>query len=209
MTADPTGHTTTAPPGPGGSAHDRGDHDHGDHPHEHSGSVHDHAAHGHDHGDHPHDHRGSAHDHGDHNGDHDGWAHDHGDHDHDHGDHPHDHLSAHGHGHGYAPETLPEPSGPGSVLVEIGGDVGAAIVTTPADLDGKEIEIRPEPGEWVGEHVAVRPRPLPDRTIHAAFFESLHAGSYRVRVRFGPVGAIEVPLEVTGGRVSQLSWPGL
>jgi hypothetical protein len=74
-------------------------------------------------------------------------------------------AGGHGHPHSGSTETLPDPSGPGSVLVDIGGDVGAAVVTTPPSLDGEEIEIRPDPGEWTGRHVAVRPRPLPDRTI--------------------------------------------
>jgi hypothetical protein len=92
-------------------------------------------------------------------------------------------------------------------VVDIGGDIGAAVVRVPASLDGEEIEIRPETGEWTGRHVAVRARPMPDRMIYAAFFESLLAGRYLVRVRFGPPGAVEVPLEVTGAHVTQVSWP--
>ena len=102
---------------------------------------------------------------------------------------------------------LPEPSAPGSVLVDIGGDVGAAIVATPERLDGEEIEIRSEPGEWTGRHVAVRARLMPGRTVHAAVFGSLAAGSYVVRVRFGPPGARRLPFEVTGARVTQVVWP--
>jgi hypothetical protein len=122
----------------------------------------------------------------------------------------HSHTDGHGHEHGHrqeSTETLPEPTGPGTVLVDIGGAIGAAVVTTPVALADEEIEIRPEPGEWTGRHVAVRPRPLPDRTIHAAFFESLTEGPYVVRVRFGPEGAVEVPVVVTGGRVTQVAWP--
>lgn len=122
---------------------------------------------------------------------------------HEHG-HPHDHD----HPHPPAGETLPEPSGPGSVVATIGGDRGVAVVNTPASLDGEEIEIRPEPGEWIGEHVAVRPRPMPAGTIYAAFFDGLPAGSYRLRVRFGPDGGVEVPLEVVGGQVAVVNWPG-
>jgi hypothetical protein len=121
-----------------------------------------------------------------------------------HDDGPHDHVHPHEHP---GAEVLPEPSAPGSVLVDIGGDVGAAVVATPEHLDGEEIEIRPEPGEWTGRHVAVRPRIMPDRTVHAAVFGSLLAGSYVVRVRFGPPGARQVRFEVTGARVTQVVWP--
>jgi hypothetical protein len=102
---------------------------------------------------------------------------------------------------------MPPPSGPGTVVVDIGGDIGAAVVNVPERLDGEEIEIRSEPGEWTGLHVAVRPRPMPSGTIWAAFFESLREGRYFVRVRFGPAGAVEVPLEVTGAHVAQITWP--
>ncbi len=111
-----------------------------------------------------------------------------------------------GHTHGGA-EVLPEPSGPGTVMLDIGGDRGALIVHTPAHLDGQELEIRPDPGVWVGEHVAVRPRHLPAATIHTAMFDSLPAGRYLVRVRFGPEGAVEVPAEVDGGFVAEVHWP--
>jgi hypothetical protein len=121
---------------------------------------------------------------------------------HDHGEGPHTHDHA-------APaETVPAPSGEGTVLVELGGNVGAAVVTTPATLDGEEIEIRSEPGEWSGRHVAVRPRPIPGGTVYAAFFESLPAGRYVVRVRFGPPDAPEQAIDVTGARVAQAVWAG-
>jgi hypothetical protein len=123
----------------------------------------------------------------------------------------HDHGSAHSHDHPHdhagAAEVLPDPSGPGSVMVDLGGEIGVAVVATPASLDGEEIEIRPEPGVWTGHHVAVRARPLPDGTMYAAFFEGLVAGSYRVRIRFSPPGALELPLEVRGGSVASIAWP--
>jgi ABC-type Zn2+ transport system substrate-binding protein/surface adhesin len=34
-------------------------------------------------------------------------------------------------------------AGQGSVLLDIGGDIGAVVVTMPASMDGEEIEIRP------------------------------------------------------------------
>ncbi len=33
------------------------------------------------------------------------------------------------------------PTGPGTVIMELGADTGALILYTPADLDGAEIEI--------------------------------------------------------------------
>ena len=45
-------------------------------------------------------------------------------------------------------ETAAGPSGPGTVVMELGADVGALILYTPAEMDGEEIEISrdDEPG---------------------------------------------------------------
>jgi hypothetical protein len=103
-------------------------------------------------------------------------------------------------------ETLPEPSGVGSVVLEIGGEVGAAAIYVPASLAGDEIEIRPIDEPWRGTHVAVRERVLPDRTVWAALFPALREGSYEIRVRegdpTGPTGSVAV----TGGQVTVQHW---
>ena len=38
-------------------------------------------------------------------------------------------------------ESVAGPSGPGTVVLELGADVGALVLLTPAELDGREIEI--------------------------------------------------------------------
>ena len=40
-------------------------------------------------------------------------------------------------------ETIPAPSGTGTVLLDIGADTGALILHAPAELNGVEIEISP------------------------------------------------------------------
>jgi hypothetical protein len=104
-------------------------------------------------------------------------------------------------------EHLPHPSGPGTVVLDIGGTIGAAIVHAPPSLDGAEIEIRPFGQPWDGRHVAVRARHLPSGVIHAALFESLEQGRWEVRIRGS---AVESPLrdfDVDGGRVVQCDLP--
>jgi hypothetical protein len=120
-------------------------------------------------------------------------------------EHAHD---AHTPDHAGPAETIPEPSGPGTVMLEMGGDVGAAVVRTPASLDGEEIEIRAAADPWTGRHVAVRPRPLGPTTVYAAVFDGLSAGTYHFRQRFGPEGGTELVGEVIGARVVDLAWPG-
>lgn len=97
---------------------------------------------------------------------------------------------------------LDGPSEKGSVLLDIGGDVGAAIVNTPASLVGSEIEIRRCGTAWAGTHVAVRERHVAGGAVHAALFSSLVHGDYEVRIR-GDADSPTTVLTVQGGRVSE------
>jgi hypothetical protein len=92
----------------------------------------------------------------------------------------------------------------GSVVLDIGGDLGAAIVRTPATLAGLEIEIRRQGAPWDGTHVAVRARRTPGGEVHAALFPGLTQGSYEVRVRDATEGPT-ANVAVEGGRVSESS----
>ena len=101
---------------------------------------------------------------------------------------------------------LTGPSENGSVVVDIGGDVGAAIVSTPASFVGSEIEIRRCGGAWDGTHVAVRERRVSGDVLHAAFFPSLEFGTYEVRRKGDAAGPV-ASLTVEGGRVSATRLP--
>jgi hypothetical protein len=89
----------------------------------------------------------------------------------------------------------------GSVVVDLGGDVGAAIVSTPASLVGSEIEIRRCEAAWDGTHVAVRERQVSGGVMHAALFPGLEYGNYEVRLRDDSSGSV-TQFTVEGGRVS-------
>ncbi len=98
----------------------------------------------------------------------------------------------------------------GTVILDIGGDVGAAVVVVPTSLAGVEIEIRAEGDEWAEVHTAVRERELPGGgSLRAALFESLPAGSYQIRVRHGEPGATTTRFTVRGGHVTDVAWPTL
>ena len=86
-------------------------------------------------------------------------------------------------------------------MLDIGGDVGAAIVHAPAALVGSEIEIRPCGAPWDGTHVAVRARHIPGGEMYAALFPALGQGSYEVRRRGDADGPV-ASLVVEGGRVA-------
>ena len=103
------------------------------------------------------------------------------------------------------------PSGEGSVVLDIGGTRGAAIVFTPQSMAGAEIEIRPADRPWDGTHTAVRRRDLGEAVAYAGVFGSLAAGPYQVRLRGGEEEGDDRPvldLTVVGSQVAELQWPG-
>lgn len=103
-------------------------------------------------------------------------------------------------------ETLPEASGVGTVVLDIGGEVGAAAIYVPASLAGDEIEIRGVDEPWRGKHVAVRERVLPDRTVWAALFPALNQGRYEIRVKEGDPAGPTGSVDVSGGHVTVQHW---
>ena len=102
-------------------------------------------------------------------------------------------------------ETVAGPTGPGSVVMELGAGIGALVLYTPPGLDGEEIDISRdgEPGAR-RTHSQVRPRPLPGETVYAAVYPGLPAGRYIVWRGHTPVAAVTV----AGGQVSSCHWPG-
>jgi hypothetical protein len=103
-------------------------------------------------------------------------------------------------------EPVAGPTGPGSVVLELGAGIGALILYTPPGLDGEEIEISrdDEPGAH-RTHSQVRPRPLPGETVYAAVYPGLPAGRYTIwRDERTPAATVTI----TGGQVSSCRWPG-
>ncbi|HXW82286.1 MAG TPA: hypothetical protein VEJ84_22505 [Acidimicrobiales bacterium] len=103
-------------------------------------------------------------------------------------------------------ETAPGPSGVGEVVLEVGGETGAAVIFTGAELEGEEIEIRAAGAPWTGTHVAVRERRLCNGSRWAALFGSLREGSYEARLK-GNSGSPVIRIEVSGSRVANADWP--
>ncbi|MBV9823914.1 MAG: hypothetical protein JO144_16920 [Actinobacteria bacterium] len=101
-------------------------------------------------------------------------------------------------------------AGQGPVVLDIGGDIGALVVSMPAALSGAEVEARPVAGEALGSyadhlpHVAVLARPgSPVR--HVAVFAELRAGEYELHLR--PDHPVRLTAVVRGGEVSTAAWP--
>lgn len=128
------------------------------------------------------------------------------------GHHVHDHASDHSHaaGHSHSHAAEPEVYGPASpAVLELGADIGAAVIYTPAGLDGAEIEIKPRCEEWNGAHTAVRRRPGSAGTapVFAGLFFGLQAGCYDLRIKDTPRLQDDIrTLEVVGGQVTEQGW---
>lgn len=103
-------------------------------------------------------------------------------------------------------EPVAGPSGPGTVVLELGPGIGALILYTPTEMDGEEIEISldDEPGAR-RTHSQVRARHMPGRTTYAAVYPSLPAGRYTIwRDEHRPAAIVTV----AGGQASNCHWPG-
>jgi hypothetical protein len=101
-------------------------------------------------------------------------------------------------------ETAAGPSGPGTVVLELGAGVGALVLYTPAELDGREIEISLDDQGARRTHSQVRPRHMTTGTRYAAVYPDLAAGAYTIWAdEQHPAGRVEI----TGGRITNWSWP--
>jgi hypothetical protein len=94
-------------------------------------------------------------------------------------------------------QQLP-PSWDGSVVLDIGGDVGALVLQVSADLDRREIDLHPDNAGQPNTHSAVRERRLAVGSSFAAVYQSLLAGTYTV------VGS-EQRITIVGGEVTEVA----
>jgi hypothetical protein len=94
------------------------------------------------------------------------------------------------------------PTGPGAVLAEIGGHLGALVLYTPERLLGAEIDLTgAESGR--STHVAVRARQLAVGTAFAAFYPAIPAGQYHL---VDPDTAAGTAVTIRGGAVTTVDW---
>jgi hypothetical protein len=94
----------------------------------------------------------------------------------------------------------------GPIVLDVGDDVGALVLHTgPGDV-GLEIEISPVADPGKRHHVAVHPRYLGSRMIHAAVYPDLVEGEWQL---WSPLtGEAALAVTVAGGGVTEAVWPG-
>lgn len=98
------------------------------------------------------------------------------------------------------------PTGAGSVLLELGGDIGALVLHTPARLHGTEIEISPSGAGPHSRrtHSLVRERVTAAGVGYAAVYPQVPADRYTIWGEDGlPVGTTVI----SGGQVTSFFWP--
>jgi hypothetical protein len=100
-------------------------------------------------------------------------------------------------------EHGPRRSHPESVVLEIGGEIGALLLYTDADLVGSEVEISLQGHDDQRQHKEVLQRPLGGRTVYAAAFDHLREGAYTLWL---DDVARSRGVVITGGEVSECDW---
>lgn len=113
-------------------------------------------------------------------------------------------------------------AGQGSVVLDIGGDVGALVISMPPAMVGVEIEIAPVGGSSSHDHddrhphghahghghrphVAVVDRPVTDGHQPSLVFPGLVEGSYELFDK--GQDTVLLTAEIIGGQVTFLEWP--
>jgi hypothetical protein len=95
-------------------------------------------------------------------------------------------------------------SHPEHVVLDIGGEFGALVLYTPPDLHGREIEISPVGQNTQRTHTAVLERIVAGRSVFAAVYPRLPAGTFRLWFDEDPTRLNRV--QIVAGRVAELDW---
>ncbi len=99
-------------------------------------------------------------------------------------------------------------AGQGSVLLDIGGNIGALVVTMPPSRLGDEVEIAAVGGrEAHRPHVAVVARPVLGDEVPSLVFPELVGGTYDLYEK-GSARAV-MRVEIRGGGVTTAEWSDL
>ena len=97
-----------------------------------------------------------------------------------------------------------DPSFQGTVVLNIGDNIGAIVIHTPSRLHCHEIEVSPVTDPAHRTHAAVRARYVRGGASFAVVIDNLPEGRYTVwQDPVTPLGEVDVP----GGGVADYTWP--
>jgi len=111
--------------------------------------------------------------------------------------------------HTHVTEERPGPSLPGSVVLDIGPGVGAAVIQAPVEMNDLEIEYRAAGDPWNEKHMSVRERQGAGAPRYAAIFAPLPQGVYEFRVRGSAGTEPQLVVAVAEASVTSAAWPDL
>ena len=97
-----------------------------------------------------------------------------------------------------------DPSGQGTVVLNIGAGIGAMVIYTPRTLHGHEIEVSPAADTTARTHAAVRARYVRDGVLFSVVIDNLAEGRYVIWK--DPVTPL-AEVDVRGGAVAEYEWP--
>jgi hypothetical protein len=92
---------------------------------------------------------------------------------------------------------------PGSVVLDIGRDIGALIIYTVPELRGREIEVSPRGTDSKRVHVEVLERRINGRPVFAAVFPGMRAGDYDI---WNNAPNPSDSVTIVGGEVASVDW---
>jgi hypothetical protein len=116
---------------------------------------------------------------------------------------PHRHSHDHPHEHPHPVEAVPPDQPSRSVMIDVGGSIGALVLTAGSERSGLEVEIHPAGDPISKTHVWVLPRETGTKVTHAAIFPSLLEGDYVV---LDPAGQPGSTVRIVGGVVTTARW---
>ena len=91
----------------------------------------------------------------------------------------------------------------GTVVLDIGGEVGALVIVAQRTDVGREIEVSLT-GATQRSHMAVRERRVDGNTLYCAVYPGLVAGRYTIwRDEHTPIAQVQVG----GAEVAEFTWP--
>jgi hypothetical protein len=90
-----------------------------------------------------------------------------------------------------------------SLVLDIGGEIGALVIHTGREMDLAEIELSPVGADHQRFHNQVHARELPDGIRHNAVFPHVHAGTYTV---WRDALTVHGTVTIAGGQVTDYTW---
>jgi hypothetical protein len=114
------------------------------------------------------------------------------------------HAHSHGPGGRHHHHHTLEPSGQGTVMLNIGGGIGALIIHTEGEWLGHEIEVSPAGAPDERTHAAVRARYVLGGVTFCVVLDALPEGQYLLW-QDAPEPLAEV--DVRSGHVTEFTWP--